>query len=121
MGDSVCMVRNQVDASNCHVAHSAPTCQPNRPLFAAAPWFTIAALPTPIHPMNLSTLALLILVPLLVWRIYSRLKTAMARQRSIVARHWTGVGVFLAMVLVPATELVDKPGLLAWLAAGTAG
>ena len=70
--------------------------------------------------MNLTTLALLVLTPFLVWRVYSRLRTMMARQRSIVSRHWTGLGVFLAMVLVPASELVSKPAMLGWLVLGTA-
>jgi hypothetical protein len=70
--------------------------------------------------MNLTTLALLILTPFLVWRVYSRLRTMMARQRSIVSRHWTGLGVFLAMVLVPASELVTQPAMLGWLVLGTA-
>ena len=70
--------------------------------------------------MNLATLALLVLTPFLVWRIYTRLRSAMARQRSIVSRHWTGVGVFTAMVAVPASELVTRPALLGWLALGAA-
>ena len=70
--------------------------------------------------MNLTTLALLVLTPFLVWRVYSRLKTMMARQRSIMSRHWTGLGVFLAMVLVPASELVSRPAMLGWLVLGTA-
>ncbi|WP_198120294.1 hypothetical protein [Massilia rhizosphaerae] len=68
--------------------------------------------------MSLTTLALIALVPLLVWRIYSRLKNQMTRQRSIVSRHYTGVIVFAAMVLVPGTELGDRPFQLAALAAG---
>lgn len=70
--------------------------------------------------MNLTTLALLVLTPLLVWRLYSRLKTAMARQRSIVSRHWIGVGVFSAIVLIPASELVTRLPMLGWLALGAA-
>ena len=70
--------------------------------------------------MNLATLALLALTPLLVWRVYSRLKGMMTRQRSIVSRHLTGLGVFAAMVLVPASELVSQPMSLAWLGTGTA-
>jgi hypothetical protein len=70
--------------------------------------------------MNLTTLALLVLTPLLVWRVYSRLKGMMQRQRSIVSRHWTGLGVFMAMVLVPGSELMARPMSLAWLAVGTA-
>jgi hypothetical protein len=69
--------------------------------------------------MNLTTLALLVLTPLLVWRVYSRLKAMMQRQRSIVSRHWTGLGVFAAMVLVPGSELAARPMSLAWLAVGT--
>jgi hypothetical protein len=70
--------------------------------------------------MNLTTLALLVLTPFLVWRVYSRLKTAMARQRSIVSRHWTGLLVFTAMVVGPASELVTRPAMLGWLALGAA-
>ena len=70
--------------------------------------------------MNVTTLTLLVLTPFLVWRIYSRLRTAMARQRSIVSRHYTGLFVFAAMVLVPASELFSRPAMLGWLALGTA-
>ena len=71
--------------------------------------------------MSLTTLALIALVPLLVWRIYARIKNQMTRQRSIVSRHYTGLIVFAAMVLVPGTELGDRPFQLAALAAGAIG
>jgi hypothetical protein len=70
--------------------------------------------------MDITTLALLVLTPLLIWRLYSRLKTMMARQRSTMQRHWTGLGVFLALILVPASEVAAKPMSLAWLLVGTA-
>ncbi|MDB5790151.1 MAG: hypothetical protein JWQ80_175 [Massilia sp.] len=70
--------------------------------------------------MNITTLALLALTPILVWRIYSRLKTQMARQRSIVTRHYTGALVFGAMILVPLSETLARPMELGALAAGTA-
>lgn len=76
--------------------------------------------------MNLSTLpiatiALLVLTPVLIWRIYSRLKGMMQRQRSILSRHYTGLGVFAAMVLVPGSELLRQQSFsLLWLAVGTA-
>jgi hypothetical protein len=38
--------------------------------------------------MEMTTLALLILMPLLVWRIYSRLKRMMGRTPSQLWRHW---------------------------------
>lgn len=71
-------------------------------------------------PMNVTTLALLVLTPLLVWRVYTRLKAQMGRTRSIMSRHYTGVLVFTAMILVPASSLFDRPLPLAALAAGTA-
>lgn len=70
--------------------------------------------------MNVTTLTLLVLTPFLVWRIYLRLRSAMARQRSIVSRHWTGLGVFAAMILVPASELLRRPPMLGWLLLGAA-
>jgi hypothetical protein len=68
--------------------------------------------------MSLTTLALIALVPVLVWRIYQRLKSQMVRRRSILSRHYTGLLVFGAMVLVPIAELGDRPFSLAALAAG---
>jgi hypothetical protein len=71
--------------------------------------------------MSLTTLALIALVPVLVWRIYSRIKKQMARQRSIVSRHYTGLLVFGGMLLVPLADLGDNPFSLAALAAGAIG
>jgi hypothetical protein len=68
--------------------------------------------------MSLTTLALIALIPVLVWRIYQRVKSQMMRQRSILSRHYTGLLVFGAMVLVPLAELADRPFSLAALAAG---
>lgn len=72
--------------------------------------------------MTLTTLALLVLTPLLVWRIYSRLKSRMGRQRSIVSRHYTGLLVFFGMVAIPASELLGNTmPLLALLGGALAG
>ena len=68
--------------------------------------------------MSITTLALIVLFPFLVWRIYSRLKTQMTRQRSILSRHYTGAIVFVAALLVPGSQLADNPFGLAALAAG---
>lgn len=70
--------------------------------------------------MTITTLALLLLTPILVWRIYTRLKTQMARQRSIMSRHYTGVLVFAGMILVSLSEVLSRPAALGALAAGTA-
>jgi hypothetical protein len=71
--------------------------------------------------ITVTTLALLVLTPLLVWRIYLRIKSQMAYQRSIVSRHYTGVLVFGAMILVPAAQLLDNVTNLASLLIGAAG
>jgi hypothetical protein len=68
--------------------------------------------------MSITTLALILLVPILVWRIYQRLKGQMTRQRSIMSRHYTGLLVFGAMLLVPAAGMGDRPLSLAALALG---
>lgn len=71
--------------------------------------------------LTVTTIALLVLTPLLVWRVYARLKTQMQRQRSILTRHYTGIFVFLAMLVVPASELFGNLVSLGALAVGTAG
>src|SRR4051812_16034802 len=71
--------------------------------------------------MSLYTLALIALVPILVWRIYSRIKKQMARQRSILSRHYTGLLVFGGMLVVPLPDLGNNPFALAAMAAGAIG
>lgn len=70
--------------------------------------------------LSITTLALLVLTPLLVWRVYKRIQSRMTRQRSIVSRHYTGVLVFGAMILVPAAQLLGNPVNLGALALGAA-
>jgi hypothetical protein len=69
-------------------------------------------------PFTLSTLALIVLGPLLVWRIYSRVKGAMGRQPSVTGRHWLGVLVCLTALVVTVLELGREPALLAAWAGG---
>jgi hypothetical protein len=68
--------------------------------------------------ISITTLILLALTPLLVWRVYNRIKARMARQRSIVSRHYTGVLVFGAMIVVPAAQLLGSPYNLGALVVG---
>jgi hypothetical protein len=68
--------------------------------------------------LDLITISLLILLPVLVWRVYSRVRSRMVRTRSIVSRHYTGLLAFFAMVAVPASELTE-PLAIAGLAGGT--
>ncbi|WP_317202005.1 hypothetical protein [Janthinobacterium sp.] len=48
--------------------------------------------------METTTLALLVLVPLLVWRIFSRLKRMMVRQPSTLWSHWAAAILFPLLV-----------------------
>ena len=70
--------------------------------------------------MNITTIALLVLAPLLVWRVFLRVKAMMVSQRSILSRHYTGVLVFGGMVLVAASEVFRNLPMLGWLGLGTA-
>ncbi|TFW18600.1 hypothetical protein E4L96_12835 [Massilia arenosa] len=67
---------------------------------------------------SLSTLALVVLVPLLVWRIYSRVKGVMGRQVSVPSRHWLGVLVCGAALAVSVAEVMGSTTLLGYLALG---
>lgn len=69
--------------------------------------------------MTAYTLLLLLLAPILVWRVYKRVQGRMVSQRSVMTRHYTGVGVFTAMVLVAVSETLDRPEILTALLAAT--
>lgn len=72
--------------------------------------------------MEMTTVALLCLVPLLVWRIYSRLKKLVARQKSQPWRHWLAAIFFPALILFLATttrfEMLPLSSLGAGVLAG---
>ena len=71
--------------------------------------------------MQLTTLALLILIPLLIWRVYLRLRPFFARQESLMWKHWTGAVLFPLMLLGAAASLHDDAPALASLSAGVLG
>ncbi len=63
-----------------------------------------------------------LIVPLVLWRIYVRVRRLVARQRFSKVRSWITLAVFPALVLVLAYVVLGQPDVLAWLAAGlTAG
>lgn len=68
--------------------------------------------------MEMTTLVLLLLVPLAVWRIYSRLKVVLGRTRSEVWRHYATLAVMAAMLLAVAVQVFGNWVALAALAAG---
>lgn len=68
--------------------------------------------------MEMTTLVLLLLVPLAVWRIYSRLKVILGRTKSELWRHYATLAVMVVMVLAVAVQILGNWVALAALAAG---
>jgi len=54
--------------------------------------------------MEMTTIVLLLLVPLAVWRIYSRLKIVLGRTKSELWRHYATLGVMVFMLLAVAVQ-----------------
>lgn len=63
--------------------------------------------------MEMTTITLLLLVPLAVWRIYSRLKKLMGRNPSLLWRHYAGAILLPALAGILAATLLGH-----WLALG---
>src|SRR5438046_6119107 len=68
--------------------------------------------------LNPGTIALLVLLPLVVWRMYSRFRRLVGRQRLSRIRPWITVTVFPLLVLLIAWVAHFNVERLAWLAAG---
>jgi hypothetical protein len=68
--------------------------------------------------MSLSALALLVLGPVLVWRIYARIKAMMVRQESVLSRHWLAVLVGVAVLVATPLQIGPDLPALAGLGAG---
>ncbi len=71
--------------------------------------------------IDIPTLTLLLLVPLAVWRIYSRLRAMMTRTQSLLWRHYAVVVAAAALLGVMASGMLAAPLALGALALGTAG
>jgi uncharacterized membrane protein len=68
--------------------------------------------------MEMTTIVLLLLVPLAVWRIYSRLKIVLGRTRSELWRHYATLAVMVVMLLAVAIQTLGNWTALAALVAG---
>lgn len=71
--------------------------------------------------MQLTTFALLLLIPLLIWRIYSRVKRLFVRQESLLWKHVLGATLFPLLLLASAVSLLPDMFALSCLAAGALG
>ncbi len=68
--------------------------------------------------MEMTTLVLLLLVPLAVWRIYSRLRIMLGRTKSELWRHYATLAVMALMLLAVAVKVFGNWTALAALLAG---
>lgn len=67
-------------------------------------------------PPSLPALGLLVLVPLVAWRLYARYRRLVGRQRLSRVRPWITLTLFPALVLLLAYLAHDRMDALAWLA-----
>ena len=63
---------------------------------------------------------LLVLVPLFLWRMYSRVRRLIGRQRLSRVRPWITLAIFPLLIVLLAWLTSAQPGRLAFLAAGAA-
>jgi hypothetical protein len=68
--------------------------------------------------MNTPTLVLLALTPLIIWRVYSRVRRMVGRQRLSRLRPWISVCLFPVLVALLVFGSLQYPVALAWLAGG---
>lgn len=67
--------------------------------------------------LTVTTLVLLILVPVMIWRIYSRLKMVFRRQESVTWRHWVGAAGLPVLLLAAAHSMLNNLPALSMMAA----
>ena len=65
-----------------------------------------------------STILLLVLIPLLAWRMYARFKRMVGRQRLSAVRPWITIALFPMLVLLLGAATMTHPERLALLAGG---
>jgi hypothetical protein len=65
-----------------------------------------------------STFALLVLLPLLAWRVYARLRRMVGQQRLSKVRPWITLAIFPALVALLCFSALPHPERLWWLGFG---
>jgi hypothetical protein len=70
------------------------------------------------QPLSPSTVTLLVLIPLILWRVYARFRRMVGRQRLSRVRPWITLAVFPVLVLLLGLAARSHPERLWWLAAG---
>jgi hypothetical protein len=70
------------------------------------------------HAPSATTVTLLVLLPLLVWRIQARFRRMVGRQRLSKVRPWVTLAIFPALVVLLCFSALPHAERLWWLAAG---
>lgn len=70
--------------------------------------------------MQTQSLVVLALIPLILWRMYSRVRRLVGRQRSIAWRHWTTALLFPLLLLALLASAIGRPLTEAALGGGVA-
>ncbi len=70
--------------------------------------------------MSPTSTVFLIAAPLIAWRLYSRIRRLIGRQRSSPARHWSTAILFPILIVLIGFTALTSPTALAGLAAGLA-
>lgn len=71
---------------------------------------------------NSSTITLIVLIPLIVWRVRARFRRAIGRQRLSKIRPWITLAIFPTLIILFAFAAHSHPERLWWLVGGlTAG
>jgi hypothetical protein len=73
-------------------------------------------MPAPATPI----LVLLLLVPLMLWRIYARFRRLVGRQRLTKVRPWITLTLFPLLIALLSWVAYPNVGTIGWLAAGVA-
>jgi hypothetical protein len=68
-----------------------------------------------------NVLPVLVLIPLIVWRLYSRIRRSIGRQTLSKVRPWITLGVFPLLIVLLGWSAHARPALLWALAGGIAG
>jgi hypothetical protein len=73
------------------------------------------------HAPPTTLLPFLIMIPLVVWRLYSRVRRSIGRQTLTRRRPWVTICLFPLLTVMLGAAALGKPALLAALAGGAAG
>jgi hypothetical protein len=67
---------------------------------------------------NSTTITMLVLIPLVAWRMYARVRRVVGRQTFSKVRPWITLAIFPALIILLSLGARSHPQMLEWLAVG---